>query len=277
MKISDIICHDIGFHYYVNFKIEYFEDEIYGKYNFESNSIIIYLSTVINKCIECIPKKGGILYKIDHVTTISALIYVITHELMHSLLLISDDPLIVEYITDMNAFKFITNHKNIFDLIIKDSICCYYPFIQTIDFYDFNINRSAQYSDFLESIVYMNDPKLDYKNISKERYIMYLLERIAIPNYKLYYESISNNIILDINVNLDKKINSGLTNNKFTFNLKNNGEYSLDFLPVLNSILNQTLYNDYKINYNISFDNKDTIRLSLTVSIYDGYPLYFYD
>ena len=281
MKISDIICHDIGFHYSVNLRIENLDCLALGRYEFYSNCIYIYLCNIINKNLyitgrydhklDCF---NGSKCTIDHISTLSSIIYIMAHEFMHSLLymLFQEE----ENIVDMNVFKFLSKHKQIFDLMIKNSIYNNsYLYTGKMNFYNFDIERFTDSSIYLNSAIELNDPRLDYKNISKEKLIMDILQRIAIPCSTLYTNLIVKNVILDINLDMIKQKHYQCSTDNFNFILKNNGEYNLDFLPLLNTIIYQTVCNNTIISYNFVFENKDSIRLILNIKLLNQSPIEF--
>ena len=245
MKISDIICQDIGFHYCVNFRVNSITDTALGIYDYRSNCINIYLCNIINKCIKITPNYNinlgynGTKYTIKHIDTISTISYTIIHEFMHSLFYL---PRYLEEkeeaLIDMNVFNFISKHKKVFDLLIRDSVYYNYPYIETMDFDYLNMERFFDCSLLLNASLDLNDPEANYTNISKERLIMDLLQRLGIPVSDAYLNLIRKNAILSINLDITKN-NIQYSNENFEFKLKNNGEYNLEFISLLNSIIYQ--------------------------------------
>lgn len=283
MKISDIICQDIGFHYCVNFRVNNITDKTLGIYDYRSNCINIYLCNIINKCIN-INKiyntnlgyvDDGVKYTIKHIDTISTMIYVITHEFMHSLFYLPGyNEEKEEALIDMNTFNFISKHKKIFDLLIRDSVYYNYPYIETMNFENLYMERFFDCSLFLDSSLVLNDSEYNYTNISKERLIMDLLQRLGIPSSTVYINLIRKNAILSINLDITKN-NFQYSNENFEFKLKDNGEYNLEFISLLNSIIYQSLYNNYCFSYNFILEDKNTTKLILSIKLTNQAPIEF--
>lgn len=282
IKILDILSQDIGFHYFVNFKISNMDTFNLGEYEIYSNCVHIYLCNLINRSI-IVTKKFNyknknidIYYIIDHSTLLSGLIYIITHEIMHSLLYLnkySDDQ--IETIIDLNTISFITKHEDIFNLIIINS-CKFKEFRnQKLDYYAFNIKREFDFNALVNSSLDLKN-ETKYENISKETFIIKLIERLGVYNiYDLYDNLLKNNILLDINVFKENNNKYYNHNKNFKFIIKNNGEYNLDFLPILNTILYENIYSNTIVLCEFDYIDANTSRILLNITAKNECPLEF--